>query len=517
VTGHRHDGHHHDHDHGHHHDGGHQHDGPLSPEAARLVWELDHVELTTVGIDIGSATSHVMFARVVLERQAQDYSNRFVLVEREVLYQSPVRFTQYVDGDRIDVEALRVFVADAYREAGLTSSDVDAGAVILTGVALERANSRAIADLFAEEGGKFVCAAAGHNLEALLAAHGSGAVALSAASGEAVLNLDIGGGTTKLALAGGGEVLGTLAVRGGGRLLAWDAAGRLQRVEASIRDLAIQLDVPAEPGQTITPGQRAKVAASLADRIVAAALGEVDPGEVLAGELPLVPRPERVVVSGGVAAYLTEGPDGADHGDLGPGLAAALRERLPALGAPVDVAVEPIRATVIGASQFSVQVSGNTVHASDALLPMHNVPVVAVGVDEVADADAVRQQIERGVDRLDLREREEPIVVAVQWRGEPSYRNLRAIADGLAAAHRASPRAGTSLLACVSADVAASLGGIVVEELGFTEGVIVIDGVDLADLDFLDIGQRILPANVVPVVVKSLLFPAAAANQPLAA
>ena len=183
---HSHDNGHHDHSHGdghgHGHGHGHHHGSP-SPEAAQLIWDLDHIELTTVGIDIGSATSHIMFARVVLERQARTYANRFVIAEREVLYQSQVAFTRYTERNQIDVEALRDFTAGAYPQAGFERADIDAGAVILTGVALERSNSRAIADLFAEEGGKFVCATAGHNLEALLAAHGSGAVALSRESG----------------------------------------------------------------------------------------------------------------------------------------------------------------------------------------------------------------------------------------------------------------------------------------------------------------------------------------------
>jgi ethanolamine utilization protein EutA len=501
-------------DHGHHQ---HHHHGPPSREAAQLMWELDHVELTTVGIDIGSATSHIMFARVVLERQAQDYSNRFVIAEREVLYQSPVTFTRYVDGDQIDVEELRDFVAQTYRDVGLDRSDVDAGAVILTGVALERSNSRAIADLFAEEGGKFVCAAAGHNLEALLAAHGSGAVALSGESGQTILNIDIGGGTTKLTLAVAGDVLSTLAISGGGRLLAWKPNGILDRVEASIRGLAHELGAPVELGVILTPGQREDISNALADRIVAAACGRLAPDLVLAGELPPSPRPQHIVLSGGVASYLAESVNVTEHNDLGPGIAKALSERLRALGVPVSVAVEPIRATVIGASQFSVQVSGNTVHASDGLLPMHNVPVVAVRIDDAPRACDVAGQIERGVQRLHLQEREDPIVVALRWHGEPSHTSLRAIADGLAVAHHASPRAGTGLIACITADVAASLGAILVEELDVAEGVIVIDGVELADLDFLDIGERILPANVLPVVVKSLLFPASSARQPLSA
>ena len=85
----------------------------------------------------------------------------------------------------------------------LTPDDIDTGAVILTGEALKRDNARAIADLFAEESGKFVCASAGHNMEALMAANGSGAVALSRQDHQTILNIDTGGGTIKLGLCHG--------------------------------------------------------------------------------------------------------------------------------------------------------------------------------------------------------------------------------------------------------------------------------------------------------------------------
>ncbi len=164
------------------------------------IWKADNVELTTVGVDIGSSTSHLMFARVHLQRLSEALSSRFVVVGRDVLWHSPILLTPYRPDYTIDAEELRAFIADGYRAAGLSPDDVDSGAVILTGEALKRANARAIADLFAEESGKFVCASAGHNLEAVMAAHGSGAVKLSKTEGKTFLNVDIGGGTTKLAL-----------------------------------------------------------------------------------------------------------------------------------------------------------------------------------------------------------------------------------------------------------------------------------------------------------------------------
>src|SRR4051812_7856499 len=156
----------------------------------RQMAEEDRIILTSVGVDIGSSTSHLLFSRLELERQ----DNRYVTVKRDVLYQSDILFTPYRDGSTIDQSALGAFIGAQYTAAGIERSAVDTGALILTGVALLRENARAIADLFAAEAGRFVAVSAGDNLEATMAAHGSGAVALSEAC-PAVMNVDIGGGT----------------------------------------------------------------------------------------------------------------------------------------------------------------------------------------------------------------------------------------------------------------------------------------------------------------------------------
>src|ERR1700756_2426996 len=180
--------------------------------ARELIWAADNVELTTVGIDIGSSTSHLMFARVHLQRLSTALSSRFVVVERNILWQSPILLSPYRADYTIDVDELGGFIAGCYAYAGIEREAVDSGAVILTGEALKRRNARAIADLFSAEAGKFVCASAGHHLEAQMAAHGSGAMRLSKDRHATLLNVDIGGGTTKLALIRNGELLATVAI-----------------------------------------------------------------------------------------------------------------------------------------------------------------------------------------------------------------------------------------------------------------------------------------------------------------
>jgi ethanolamine utilization protein EutA len=520
-----HEGHEHGHDHDDwlryidHHGAEEDFDGAddLDPDSEDPTWALDNVELTTVGVDVGSSTSHLLFAKLHLQRLTQSLSSRFVVVKREVLHRSPILLTPYrPDSGLIDVQALERFFDDAYAEAGLSNQDIDTGAVILTGAALERANAKAVAELFASHGGKFVCASAGHNLEGILAAHGSGATALSRERGDTLLHVDVGGGTTKLGVLHNGEILSTAAVHVGGRLVAFDADERITRIEPSALLVAHELGIPLELGQPITRDDRRRLADALVD-ILLDYLNGREPSRVgkqflLTDPLQLDGHvPAGITFSGGVAEYVY-GREPTRYGDLGPDVAdaigVALRDgRMPAQAVQLG---EGIRATVLGASQFSVQLSGNTVHISDAsVLPLRNLPVVYARLQAPRPtAEDVAQSIRNGFVRLDLVEGEHPVAVALPWRGEPHYANLRALADGIAQAMPRSLAAGFPLVIALDGDIGASLGGILSEELDVVAPMVSIDGLQLVELDYVDVGEVILPANVVPVVVKSLAFSA---------
>src|SRR5882672_9401440 len=246
---------------------------------ARTIWEQDTIELRTVGIDIGSSTSHLLFARVTLKRQAEGLSSRFVVIDRQVIWRSPIMLTPFLADGTIDAKALEHFVQHAYHDAGLRRGYIDSGAVILTGEAIKRTNARAIDEIFAAESGKFVCATAGHKLESILAAHGSGASALSRRRGACALHVDIGGGTTKLALIQKGEIVSVAAFAVGGRLIAQDAGGEWRRVDHSAQLVAGELGVATMPAALANAATRRAIAQRLAtlavDQIVGAPLDKL--------------------------------------------------------------------------------------------------------------------------------------------------------------------------------------------------------------------------------------------------
>ena len=227
---------------------------------ARSIWDQDNVAFTTVGIDIGSSTSHLLFAKVALQRQSLGLSSRFVVVGREIVWRSPILLTPFLPDGTIDAAELGGFIARCYADAGFAQSEIDSGAVILTGEAIKRKNARAIDELFAADAGKFVCATAGHKLECRLAAHGSGAVALSKARDTCLLHADIGGGTTKLALIDRGTILGLAAFAVGGRLVATDAGGAWSRIDESAELVADDLRIAISPQALTDAAVRRRIA-----------------------------------------------------------------------------------------------------------------------------------------------------------------------------------------------------------------------------------------------------------------
>lgn len=498
-----------------HHAEGAEHPRGHDVEEAQGYWDVENVELTTVGIDVGSSTSHLMFARVHLQRMAQSLSSRFVVVSREVLWRSPVVLTPYLPDNSIDAEVLGSFVAGAYRDAELARAQVDTGAVILTGEALKRRNAQAIAALFAEEGGRFVCASAGHHLEAVMAAHGSGAAALSRTSGTCVLNVDIGGGTSKLALCDQGEVVSTAAVAVGGRLVARDGR-RLVRIEGPAHQVADACGLRLELGSALSESAEAALVDALAgvlsDLIRGGDGGTLGKALMVTEPLVRARRPELLTFSGGVAEYIY-GREPEDFGDLALKLAAQLRAAAESDGFGLEVREPPagIRATVIGASQFSVQVSGNTVELSDeSVLPVQNLPVLHSGMqlgDEV-DSKAIAQDIRAAAVRFGVEHGSHPVALSLRWSGEPLYARLRALADGIAQGLSTHVDAGQPLVVLVDGDIGRSLGSILRRDIGVTVPVVCLDGLVLQELDYVDIGDLIRPSGVVPLVIKSLLFTA---------
>ena len=474
----------------------------------------DEICILSVGVDIGSSTSHLVFSRIVLER----LDSRYLVTEREIFYQSDILLTPYTSEDAIDADALGAFFEKQYENAMVDPDEIDAGALILTGVAVRRSNARLIGELFARQAGKLVAVSAGDGLETVMAAYGSGAVARSIRDGAPIMNVDVGGGTSKIAVCHEGRVAAITAVDVGARLVCTDAAGRITRLEEAGRRFGDDLGLKLEIGGALAPGDAQRLAGRMADSLFDAMKGGA-PSIGATGLLRLDPlafagRIDTVTFSGGVSEYVY-GWESGNFGDLGGLLAAEIRQRVTAAGMRLEPPVQGIRATVIGASQYTTQVSGSTIFVSPLdVLPLRNLPVIAP--DFALDGEAIASTkvaaaIRKALLHLDLTESESPVAIFVPWQGSATFHRLDAFCRGVVEGLGGLVTRGLPVVLAGDSDVGGLLGIHFREEMKLGNPVISIDGLELKQFDYIDIGEMLESSGAVPVVIKSLVFPASAA------
>jgi ethanolamine utilization protein EutA (predicted chaperonin) len=220
---------------------------------------------------------------------------------------------------------------------------------------------------------------------------------------------------------------------------------------------------------------------------------------------------EGVMFSGGVAEYVY-GNEVRDFGDLGRRFGQALRRRIDGgkLPWPLLPAGECIRATAFGASEYSVQLSGNTVYVSQPgeLLPRKNLQVLQppVSLEGQLDADKLSGAIRKHLEDFDVREGEADFALAFGWRGAPSYERISAFARAITLALARSIEGRRPVYLILDGDVAQTVGGILKEDWGIASEVLVLDGITLRDFDYVDLGRIRMPSGTVPVTIKSLVF-----------
>jgi len=474
----------------------------------------DEIRLASVGVDIGSSTSHLVFSRLVLER----LDNRYVVSERKVIHESEVLLTPYAGDATIDAAALGAFIDGQYQLAGVDPGGIDTGALILTGVAVRRSNARAIGELFAAQAGKFVSVSAGDALEATLAAFGSGACARSIRDSTRVMNVDIGGGTSKIAVCEAGDVLEITAADIGARIVSFDSEGRVKRVEEAGRrfaaEVGLALQIGAKPDANRLNTMVERMADHLFEIISEPALGAGTAALLRLDPLRNGRKPDVVSFSGGVSEYIYGREDRA-FGDLGPAFARAILARTKAWGPRIEPSDEGIRATVIGASQYTIQVSGSTIFVSPHnVLPLKNVPVVTPNLPldcETLAVERISESVRTALRRLDLDGGERMVAICYRWKGPATFGRLDAFCRGIVAGLANELGRGLPLILVGDGDVGGLIGIHCREETRLPNPIVSVDGITLKEFDFIDIGALLETSGAVPVVIKSLVFPGSAA------
>lgn len=464
----------------------------------------------SVGIDVGSSTTEVVFSELVVENTASAFAvPRITIVSKDVKYRSPVFLTPLVSRELIDAPSLRALVEGEYRAAGYVPADVRTGAVIITGETARADNADDVLEAISEFAGDFVVATAGPDLESVLAARGAGVDMLSTKNINRIANFDIGGGTTNIAVYDQGRLVGVSCLDIGARLVRVEG-DRIVAVRPSIARLAAARGLPGiEPGKPADVGRLRALADAMATEL-AAAVG-LAPREAWHDELytnrgaplDLSLRPHAVSFTGGVADLVDrrDQPPVWEYGDLGVLFGQALAESPGFRGVTRHIAAETINATVVGAGIHTTEISGSTVSLIPDLLPLKNVPIADIPDVAIATLHAaIDDAINLYTDRLDG-----PLALAMSTRLLTSFTAVQEFATAVIKGVRPLLERRLPVVVVFGDDRAKVVGqAIQVQQPGVQ--VMCIDGIYTRAGDYIDIGKPVGGGRAVPVVTKTLVF-----------
>jgi ethanolamine utilization protein EutA len=470
----------------------------------------NRLELISVGVDVGTTTSHLIISELILEKIPKRSQPRFAVTSRTILHRGEVFLTPFMESNQIDLNKLARRFKKEFERSGISPEAIDTGAVIITGESAKRQNAEELVQKLSQKIGKFVCATAGPNFESIVAARGSGATEYSKKHKNTVLNCDIGGGTSNIALIREGDVIDSSCINVGARLVATDENGTIIQVEEPIKRVGSSLGIPLELGGQLTEDSKKRLASEL-QKILFEALTQ-DFQSTVAKDLMLTPPMaefspyDLIMFSGGVGEFIY-GKTNQDYGDLGKHLASAINANKHALRAPVLEPPETIRATVIGAGQYTLQVSGITTYVDSHLLPLHNLPVVIPSLKEGNHRHSlIIKAIRDAYRRLDLNIEKD--LAAIYFSGSigGSYDRLAAFSSAVVEAVKGERRAEMPLVMVFEQDIGNSVGNVMVRETCLTRNIISIDELTVHEGDFIDIGIPKATGQLVPVVIKTLVF-----------
>ena len=477
----------------------------------------DKTAILSVGIDVGTSTTQVVFSKLQMDNAGGYFSvPRVAIVDKEVVYKSEVYMTPLKTDVLIDTDALRDIVAAEFRKAGYRPEDTDSGAVIITGESARKENSDAVLKSLSDFAGDFVVSAAGPDMESLIAGKGSGAWQYSMDHHCRVANLDIGGGTTNVVLFEDGETLARGCLDIGGRLICMNPQGIITKVSPAAAVMA------QAAGVSVHIGDRGdEKALSAVTRQMAAALnaylgvGTKDIDAILrqiktpgSSDFPVPEKVQAVFFSGGVADLIYhESADTWAYGDIGVLLGRAIRESRLFTDFQKMEPGETIRATVVGAGTYTTTISGSTITYSDDIFPLKNIPVIKL--DEELQEACFAGETEPVIRRIQWvlgQNDEEHFILAMPGKRNPGYMEMKRAAASIRQIMDRVQPPGEPILLVIESDIAKAMGQMIRQQPDLKRQVVAIDSIHVEDGEYVDMGKPMMNGMVIPVVVKTLIF-----------
>ena len=470
-------------------------------------------ELLSVGIDIGTSTTSLVFSKLVVENTASNFTvPRISIVDKEIIYRSNIYFTPLLSNNTIDAQRVKEIVEYEYKNAGVKKEDINTGAVIITGETARKENANEVLHSLSGFAGDFVVATAGPDLESIISAKGAGAQSYSKEHSTSVVNLDIGGGTTNIALFVRGDIVDTGCLDIGGRLIKMDSNNRVIYIAPKIEKLIKEKSIDINVGDTATVNKLKPVVKEMVDLIKESLFLE-DKSKlfdmiVTNKSIKNIEKISCISFSGGVADYIYNNEEIDNYfkyNDIGILLGEEIKKSDIFQRLKVIKSEETIRATVVGAGSHTTEISGSTITYTEENFPIKNLPVLKLAKEDESK-NALSRAITEKLNWFKLENDLQSVAIAIEGKKNPTFIEINEIARGLFEGTQELISKKAPLVIIVENDMAKALGQALCALLNYKKNIVCIDNIKVENGDYIDIGKPIANGKVLPVVIKTLVF-----------